>query len=130
MGFWIFMLIMELLIPGTMLGFGWIFLHKPPETINYAYGYRTPMSTKSQETWDFAHRYAGRLWYRWGMWLMIVSIMIMLLLIGKDKNTIGNVGSILCMLQLIPMIAVIVPTERALKQNFDKSGHRKTGAGV
>ncbi|MBQ8816177.1 MAG: SdpI family protein [Lachnospiraceae bacterium] len=125
MGFWIFMLIMNLLIPGVMLGFGWVFLHKPPKTINYGYGYRTAMSTKSQETWDFAHQYAGRLWFQWGKWLLLSSVVIMLFLLGKDKDTIGNVGAVLCMLQLVPMLAVIGPTESALKKHFDANGRRK-----
>ena len=33
MGFWIFMLIMDLLIPFTMIGFGKIFLKKAPDQI-------------------------------------------------------------------------------------------------
>ena len=42
MGFWIFMLIMDLLIPFTMIGFGKMFLKKAPDQINYVFGYRTP----------------------------------------------------------------------------------------
>ena len=33
MGFWIFMLIMDLLIPFTMIGFGKMFLKKAPDQI-------------------------------------------------------------------------------------------------
>lgn len=46
MGFWIFMLVMNLLIPATMAGFGRAFLKKAPGKINYAFGYRTSMSMK------------------------------------------------------------------------------------
>ena len=35
MGFWIFMLIMDLLIPFTMIGFGKMFLKKAPDQINW-----------------------------------------------------------------------------------------------
>ena len=108
-----------------MLGFGWIFLHKAPQTINWAYGYRTSMSTKSQETWDFAHKYAGALWFKWGKWLMIISIIVMMLVIGRDTDAIGCAGAILCIVQLVPMLAVIPPTEQALRRNFDKNGKRK-----
>lgn len=130
MGFWIFMLIMDLLIPVSMLGFGWMFLHKAPKSINWAFGYRTEMSTKSQETWDFAHEYAGRIWFRWGKWLSAVSVIVMLLVLGKDKDTVGYVGAALCMVQLVPMLAVIVPTEQALKRNFDSKGRRKNVNGA
>ena len=51
MGFWIFMLIMDLLIPFTMIGFGKMFLKKAPDQINYVFGYRTSMSMKNQDTW-------------------------------------------------------------------------------
>ena len=65
MGFWIFMLIMDLLIPFTMIGFGKMFLKKAPDQINYVFGYRTSMSMKNQDTWVFAHHYCGKIWYLW-----------------------------------------------------------------
>ena len=34
MGFWIFMLIMDLLLPFTMIGFGRYFMKKAPKEIN------------------------------------------------------------------------------------------------
>ena len=43
-GFWIFMLITDLLIPCAMIGFGKLFLNKTPQNINYTFGYRTTMS--------------------------------------------------------------------------------------
>ncbi|MBO5346760.1 MAG: SdpI family protein [Lachnospiraceae bacterium] len=125
MGFWIFMLIMNMLLPTTMLGFGWIFLHKAPKSINWAYGYRTAMSTKNQDTWDFAHQYAGKLWFKWGKWLLVISVVVMLLLIGQSEAIISAVGGVLCMVELVPLVYVIVPTERALKQTFDSKGNRR-----
>ena len=41
MGFRIFMLIVVLLIPLTMLLFGWLFFRRTPKEINYVFGYRT-----------------------------------------------------------------------------------------
>ena len=63
-GFWIFMLIMDLLVPFTMIGWGKLFLDKAPKNINYTFGYRTTMSMKNQDTWQFAHKYCGKLWFR------------------------------------------------------------------
>lgn len=125
MGFWIYMLVMDLLIPATMLGFGWLFLHKAPKSINMLYGYRTVRSTKNQDTWEFAHKYIGRLWFQWGRVLLLVTVIVMLLLLGRDQDTIGTAGGILCIVQLIPLMYTIVPTERALKQHFDEKGNRK-----
>ena len=49
MGFWIFMLIMDLLIPLTMIGFGRYFIKKAPKEINGVFGYRTSMSMKNKD---------------------------------------------------------------------------------
>ena len=57
MKFWIFMLIMDLLLPFTMIGFGRYFMKKAPKEINSVFGYRTSMSMKNKDTWEFAHKY-------------------------------------------------------------------------
>ena len=64
MGFWIFMLVMDLLIPVTMVFIGKRFQKKPPKEINGIYGYRTAMSMKNKETWKYAHRCCGKLCQR------------------------------------------------------------------
>ena len=46
MGFWIFMLITDLLIPTTMMVFGKLFMKKAPDSINPVFGYRTAMSIR------------------------------------------------------------------------------------
>ena len=53
MGFWIFMLIMDLLLPFTMIGFGRYFMKKAPKEINSVFGYRTSMSMKNKDTCRF-----------------------------------------------------------------------------
>ena len=125
MGFWIFMFIINMLIPAMMLGFGWVFLHKAPKTINWGYGYRTTMSMKNQDTWDFAHRYAGKLWFKWGKWLLIISVLAILPLIGQSEDIVGGIGGVWCLIECVPLVYVIVPTERALKQTFDSKGNRR-----
>lgn len=126
MGFWVFMLIMDLLIPLTMIGFGKCFLNKVPGEINPVFGYRTSMSMKNKDTWEFAHNYCGKLWYRCGLLLLVITIAAMLCVIGKSEDTVGMTGGLICGAQMIPMIGSIVPTEIALKRTFDKDGNRKT----
>ena len=125
MGFWIFMLIMDLLVPLTMIGFGHLFIKKAPHNINDVFGYRTSMSMKNNSTWIFAHHYCGKLWFRWGMILLPVSIIAMCFTIGKDIDTIGKIGGIICYVQMVPLIGAILPTECALRRTFDKNGNRK-----
>lgn len=125
MGFWIFMLIMELLVPATLIGFGLALVRRPPGTINSVYGYRTPMSSKNMDTWNFAQRYCGKIWYISGRVLLIPTVLASLAVLGKDDDTVGNMGAILCTVQLIPMLGAIIPTELALRRKFDKNGNRK-----
>ena len=57
MGFWCFMLAMDLIIPLSMIFLGKYFSKRAPKEINMLFGYRTTRSTKNQDTWQFAHRY-------------------------------------------------------------------------
>lgn len=125
MWFWIFIMISVLLIPITMIGFGKLFMKRGPKTINYAFGYRTTMSMKNMDTWSFAHKYIGKIWFACGLILIPVSVIPMLFTIGKDADTIGNAGMVIAILQLIPLLGSIIPTEIALKRTFDKYGARK-----
>ena len=125
MGFWFFMICCILLIPLTMIGFGLYFQKKAPQEINILFGYRTEMSMKNKETWEFAHYTIGNIWYRSGLVMIIIVIFIMLCLFQKDINTISIAGTIIMMIQLIPLIASIFLTEAALKKHFDKDGNRK-----
>ena len=124
MGFWLFMLTMDLLIPFTMIGFGKYFLKKVPKE-KMIFGYRTAMSMKNKETWEFAHKYCGKIWYVCGWIMLPVTVVFLLLTIGKSEDYVGTVGGVICIVQLIPLIGSIFPTEIALKKNFDKNGKRR-----
>ena len=125
MGFWIFMFIMVLLIPLTMLFFGWLLFRKTPKEINYVYGYRTKRSMMNEETWRFANQYFGKAWYLCGLISVPLSVMAITLVLGKGTETVGTIGGIITMLQMIPLVGAIIPTEIALKKNFDENGRRK-----
>lgn len=124
-GFWIFMLITDLLIPCAMIGFGKLFLNKAPQDINYTFGYRTTMSMKNQDTWRFAHKYCGRLWFIGGLILLPVSIIPLLCVLGREIERVAAVGTVICFAQIVPLVGSIIPTEIALKRAFDKNGQRK-----
>lgn len=125
MGFWIFMLAMVALTPLVMIIGGKLFLKGGPKEINDFSGYRTTMSMKSKDTWRFAHRYCGKLWYIPGFVILILSIIGMFFVIGKDEDTVGYAGIILVLIQCAYLIGTIFPTEAALKKNFDKDGNKK-----
>ena len=124
MGFWFFMLAMNLIIPLTMIFLGKYFSKRAPKEINMLFGYRTTRSTKNQDTWQFAHHYFGKLWYKSGLILLGLTIFWMIPMIGMDTDTIGELGGFLCLAQLPAMLYAILPTEKALKKTFDKDGSR------
>ena len=118
------MILVDLIIPFTMIGFGRVFMKNPPEKINMTYGYRTAMSMKSVETWEFAQAYCGKLWIRLGL-ALLASVLPLFFCFGRDIDTIALVGLVICGVQLAVMMCSIIPIERALKKSFDEAGIRK-----
>ncbi len=119
------MLVMNMLVPVTMIFFGKFFLNRAPREINMVFGYRTNMSMKNKDTWEFAHKYFGKVWFVCGWVLLLLSVILMLFVMGKDEDTVGYAGGIINVVQLVFLMAPIIPTERALKKTFDKNGDRK-----
>lgn len=101
------------------------FYKKPPDKINSAFGYRTKLSMKNQETWEFAHRTCGRLWRVLGLVLLIITVIAMLFLLGKNMEITAFFATGILVFQLLVMLGSILPVERALKKRFDKDGRRR-----
>ena len=125
MAFWLFMLIMNLLIPFTMIGFGFYFQKHPPKEINDLFGYRTSLYRKNEDTWKTAHVQFGRVWLIWGWVSAAFSFPCMLLLYGKSDTVCGIYGVILCFLQCIVLLFTLFIVERRLHRIFHKDGTRK-----
>ena len=125
MGVWITLLFFVFLIPVMMLGFGYLFRKTEPKSINPLFGYRTARSMKNSETWAFAHRRIGLYWVRMGWWSAAITAVVMLCVFGRSEDTVGKVGSILTLAQLVPMFVSIGLVERDLARAFDKDGNKK-----
>lgn len=121
---WFIILGIDILIPLLMVLFGWLLEHKTPRK-NAIYGYRTSMSMKNNDTWGFANRYCGKLWIKCGLILLFISVILMLLVIRSSSDSINIMATIICLIQLIPLVGTIYPVEKALKNNFDEKGNRK-----
>jgi membrane protein YdbS with pleckstrin-like domain len=80
---------------------------------------------KNEDTWVFAHKYAGSFYWKWGWVVLVFAIIFMLFILGQSVEIVSTAGCILMFLQLIPLIAVIPHTEKALHHTFDKDGKRK-----
>ncbi len=125
MGFWIYMLIMDLLTPVLMILVGLWFRKHPPKNINAFIGYRTTLSMKNRQTWDFAHKLCGKIWLWTGLLLLPVSVIPFLFVIGMPEDPVGVLGTIVMVLQLLILICSIIPVEVSLHKHFDKDGNAK-----
>ncbi len=124
MGFWYYMFSVSLLIPISMILMGaWLYKH-PPKKINGLYGYRTKRSMKNQDTWIYAQRFSGRLYFRLGLGLLPLSAAAMLFSKGQDVDTISRHATILSVVQLVLLLLPIFFTERSLRKTFDDDGRR------
>ena len=119
------MLIIDLLLPFTMIGFGKYFLKTAPKNINTEFGYRTSMSMKNKDTWIFAHKYCGKIWFISGLIMLPLSVIVMMFVFGGLENVVGTVGAVLCGIQFIPILISIILTEKSLNKTFDKNGIRR-----
>lgn len=111
--FW-FLFICNMLVPVTMLVLGYLFkgIHFPKD-VNALCGYRTSMSMKNEKTWKFANAYWGKICWRigWGVALVTAFATILSYLAGEE---IFNTTSIvLCMGQCVVLLVTIIPVESA-----------------
>ena len=125
MALWIGIAFTVIIIPALMMIFGKYYIKQAPKNINHFVGYRTTRSMKNKETWKFAHNYMGKLWYKYGIVLFVISAALMLLTIGQDEDAVGGLAAIITTVQVFVMIVPGILTEKALKENFDEEGNRK-----
>lgn len=125
MWFWWFMFVCNLLIPVILIIAGRIMWKHCPKKINTVYGYRTKRSMKNMDTWRFAHNYCGRLWWKIGWFSLFPSAVVQIPFFESSEDVIGIVGGIICMIQVVILIASIFPTEAALKKTLNDDGTRR-----
>ena len=125
MWFWWFVLMSDLLVPVIQIVAGWMLWKHCPRSINNVLGYRTKWSKKNQDTWTFANEYCGRMWWKVGLGLLVLTVAVHIPFYGADEDTIGNLCLIVTWVQLAVLIGSVFPTERALKRTFNEDGTRK-----
>lgn len=125
MGFWLFMFAVDLLIPMIMFAAGKSFQKSAPKKINSIYGYRTEMSMKNRDTWEYAHARCGALWFKSSLILLPINLLSMLFMLGKTENIVGCGGLVLLVLNAAVMFTTIPLTESALQKTFNSDGSRK-----
>lgn len=120
MGFWIFMAAVGMMTPLLMILVGYWLVRHPPRTINAVYGYRTAMSRRNQQTWDFAQSCCGRLWWKIGWGMGILTAPVALSVRGRGDDVVGAALGIWEVLQCVALVLTVPVVERALKKNFGR----------
>jgi uncharacterized membrane protein len=115
-----------LIMPVMMVVIGYWFSKNPPKQINHFSGYRTAMSKKNMDTWRFAHLFFGRLWLKYGMVLLIATLLSLWPLVKVTDLPSGYMAHLL--LAGVQGVFVFVPiflTERELRRQLDENGKAK-----
>lgn len=120
-----FVFLCNLLIPVVVIVTGRIMWKHYPKNINGLVGYRTTRSMKNMDTWKFANEYCGRLWYKMGLFMLVFSILVSVLLLRTNDSTYSMISLIFVLLQCAVLIVSIIPVEIALKKMFNTDGTRR-----
>ncbi len=113
-------MIYSLIFGLVTLGFGLIPKIVRPKKINAWYGYRTPASTKNQETWDEGNRYTSNQYIIAGLILLVIGRISYAMLPNKPY--------LVPLIAFVPvLILTVFTTEKHLKKIFDSNGMRIQG---
>ena len=123
MAFRVFMAFAVFLIPVIMVFFGRTMMDYPPKTINAVYGYRTTMSMKNQDTWDYAQAACAKRWRRWGRVLALITLIV--LFFALRRPTFADVLGFYTAFETAFLLASVAATEMDLRRTFDREGRRK-----
>ena len=116
------------LLPLVMVICGMSYTKRGPKKITRLQGYRSKMSMKNRDTWDFAHKNLGDLWFKLGAPLLAVTSVVSLLVFRESTKQITTWCGVIFVIQLVIMMLPVFYTEKALKENFDENGKWTKGA--
>ena len=87
----------------------------PRKRVNHFYGYRTPMSVRSQERWDFSQKYFAIQMAKAGIVVMVLAFSGLLLLESKTIRLWGSVFIV-----FVAITYMYSSTESELKKRFSE----------
>lgn len=121
LAYWVFVLVIDLLIPVTMIIAGHRSVTHPPKKIGDRNGCRTARSMQDQDAWDYAQVYWGRVSRCCGAVLLPLTVIAMLLVREKPPLTVSLTGVGTGVVQAVVFRGTLWPTELALKKKFDQN---------
>ncbi len=119
------MLVLPILmfVTGKLVSSATVLREKPGDNTKAYFwnlGYKTGGSMRSQETWEFANTYYGKLCMRWSMPMLVLSEGIKFLF-QRYAWTLG----ILFAVQIVLFLSPILVVEGAIDKRFDREGNRR-----
>ena len=115
-----FCFVLLLAVPVAMFVVGIRWRKHPPAFRSGGLVYRTEITEKSPEVWEFAHIHCGKLWSRFGGIFAVISAALMIWLPGSyEKFFLWILGA-----QMLVMCVTILIIELFLKNLFDENGNR------
>ena len=112
--------------PLLLIVLGVLALMVIPKKPNWIMGYKTSRSRQNQDTWAFAHRYWGKQAIAIGIILTVLTIVGLVLIeqgtFTLDPNIFLGLSAIVT---VVAITITMIPTEIALKREFDENGKRR-----
>ena len=122
---WIAVICLYFVVPIILMMIGALTHSLPPRKINMLYGYRSPMSMKNQDTWDFAQDFFNNKIAILGViqaLLGVFAILASYILLPAHIMLVAYIG---CGLEVASIIVLGLVTEHQLNQYFNKDGTTK-----
>lgn len=125
MGYRILFLVSVSFVPLLLIASGKIFAKFPSKEPNIALGFRTKLSMKNKDTWNYAQELFPKVWIKLGSYLLPISIAVMYVMHSDDKDFTGSVAVAIMLVQALAMLVSIYSVNQKLKKAFNSDGTRK-----
>ena len=113
-----------LALPVVTLIVGIILLKNPP-AVNGFFGYRTKMSMKNENIWQFAQTLSGSMFVKIFAPLTVVSAAVFFTIESQNEDTKFTVFVAVLAINIAAVAFVNHGVGRVLKREFDEDGNRK-----
>ena len=124
MKFWILMVILDLIVPFVMIGFGWYLLNSKIG-IKKIFGYKTVMMMKNMDTENLLIISVCTYYFLVGLIVMPISIIVIIFVIFDTIGTVALIGGMILTLQGLLSAGAPLVVEIAFRKIFDKNGLRR-----
>ena len=109
MGFWIFALCCNLVVPLIMVAGGWMLWKHGNKTDTWFGGYRARRSFFDEESWVYVRGTLGRFWFQLGLVLLIPSVLCLCPFIHYAKKSQGVISYVMVIAMFIQFFLLFIP---------------------